>query len=282
MYSGFYFSDKEVFHNTKIEQYPNGVERITVCSKPIFKSECYEPVAEKAKVSKPQKPSNEPRTDSCRRAKKSVYNIAVLNSDIWEYFVTLTLNGENIDRTSPEQVYRCLRNFLQNMTARYNMKYLLVPEYHSDGKAIHVHFLCRGNFKLVDSGTVLIPNYSKPVKAEKALKLCSDVSLHRTVYNLPQWTLGFSTAIKLQGNIHKIANYIAKYITKENYKIFGHFFLSSRKVIQRKVPTKYIDIDYYSVDSKEYTVPAANLGFKYLSNNAERGENNDNLYDLFC
>ncbi len=110
-----------------------------------------------------------------------------------------------------------------NMQQRFNMNYVLVPEYHADGEAIHMHLLCNGDFQIVDSGTVLIPGMKKPVKLEKALKLCPDILMYRTVYNLPQWKFGFSTSIKLTGDIERIANYMPLLDTRNGKDLMGTF-----------------------------------------------------------
>ncbi|MCD7827650.1 MAG: hypothetical protein LUG85_03845 [Clostridiales bacterium] len=165
------------------------------------------------------------------------------NINVWQYFVTLTLNGKLIDRTDASAVYKSLATFLHNMSKRYNLVYLLCPEYHADGEAIHIHMLCSGDFKLADSG-----------KRTKRGQI---------IYNLPQWSLGFSTAVKLEGDIQKICSYITKYITKDSKKIFGKFYLASNKGLIKKPVTVLTDCNYENIHCKEYFIPEAKAGFKY-------------------
>ena len=255
------YIENEVYHNAKIKYYSNGIVSTTICNKAIFRDNDFEFINEPETVSKPQNKNNIPRDDSVSRAKKKVYDIY----SSWDYFVTLTLSSDNLDRCNSTEVKKALQSFLRNMVQRYNLKYLLVPEYHKDGKSIHMHLLCSGDFKIVDSGTVLCPGYTKPVKLKTALKKCSDSSKLRIVYNLPQWSFGFSTAVRLQGDIENVVKYIVKYITKDCKKIFGNFYLAGGKDLIRNVPYKLDDIDFESVDLVEYKVDDIGLSFKYLN-----------------
>ena len=49
------------------------------------------------------------------------------------------------------------------------------------------------------------------------------------VYNLPEWTLGFSTAIELYGTYRSAVGYVCKYVRKQEEKIGGRWFYSGRK-----------------------------------------------------
>lgn len=82
---------------------------------------------------------------------------------------------------------------------------------------------------------------------------------------MPQWTLGYSTAIELTGSKDAISLYITKYISKDFKKIFGSFYYAGGKGLIRHPPVILYDTDYFSVNAKEYSVPKANLGINYLS-----------------
>ena len=261
----FLFVGCEVFHNAKSKIYPNGTIATTVCNRKIFKDENFEPSTKCVTKSKPQNKNNEVRADSVQRSKRKVFDIGMMNFKEWKYFVTLTIDGSKIDRNNTDEVHRILHNYLRNMVQRYNMKYLLVPEYHSDGTAIHCHMLCCGDFPIVDSGTVYIPGFDKPVRLETALKKCSDKEKWRIVYNLPQWNYGFSTAVKLYGDIENAIKYIIKYVTKDSKKIFGNFYLAGGKDLIRKVPYKVHDIDFDNLEAIQYDVIEANMSFKYIN-----------------
>ena len=127
------------------------------------------------------------------------------------------------------------------MSKRKNLKYLVIPEHHKDG-AIHMHGLISGDIKLIDSGK-------------------TDTSGH-TIYNMPDWRYGFSTAIETYGDVENCAKYITKYITKDLKKIFGNYYYAGGK-INRKPKIEVFDTNYYTVDATEYSVPIANMAFKY-------------------
>lgn len=233
--------DIEIYHNTKEKFYP-GFSKVVFCSRAIFREKGFEPVEDRVKVfkSKPKNIDNDVRDDSIRRAKEKVFDIALMNN--FEYFVTWTLDQRKIDRYNPQVVSKKLKQFLNNMQKRYNMKYLIIPELHRDG-AIHMHGLVSGNIRLIDSG-------KKTGSGHK-------------IYNMPQWKLGFSTAIPTYGDNFAIAKYITKYITKDFCKIFGNFYYAGGDIV-RDAPIKLYDTVYQNVEAKEYIVPHACLAFKYL------------------
>ena len=111
-----------------------------------------------------------------------------------------------------------------------------------------MHGLISGDFKLLDSGK----------KTERGA----------TIYNMPEWTWGFSTAIETDHNVSRIASYITKYITKDFRKIFGKFYYAGGVDLVRQAPTRLYDTNYQEVNGKEYSVKAANLGFKYVTTEA--------------
>lgn len=150
---------------------------------------------------------------SVRRAKKTVRDLARAND--WAYFVTLTLDPQKVNRYDPAEVLRHLRHWLGNNVRRKGLVYLLVPEHHKDG-AIHFHGLFNDALEAVDSGTVSVPGRKAPVKARSAAhKAALEREGGHTVYNLPGWGWGFSTAIRLYGERDAAINYVCKYIGKE-------------------------------------------------------------------
>lgn len=231
-----------VYHNTKAKVYPNGQQKITVCSKPIFKSEYWEPIDESKKSEpKPKNMDNEVRMDSLKRAKERIFDIAMCNE--FKYFITWTLDKEKIDRYDSSEVSKKLKVFLNHKVSRNDARYLVIPEYHKDG-AIHMHGLLSGEFQMMDSG--------KKTKDGK------------TIYNMPQWSLGFSTAIELDSQKERVSRYITKYVTKDFKKIFGSFYYAGGHGLIRKPPLKYYDVDYDSFEVPEHRPEAVNVWFKYI------------------
>lgn len=264
----------DIFHNCKIKEYSNGDCNITVSSRPVFKESGWELSADKPKTSKPKSADSMAREDSIRRAKTAVSDIIRMND--FEYFVTLTLSEKEIDRTNPKEITRKLKIALSNLVERYCLKYVLIPEYHKDGKAVHFHGFISGDIKTVDSGTVKAPNHKKPIKIETAKRKGISLENCKTVYNLPQWKLGFTTAIPLSRNDRDntaLEIYVTKYITKDLQKIFGKFYLSGGNGLVRKPPVLLEDTDFSafeSDDGKEHYCAATDTSFKYADTRTQR------------
>lgn len=155
--------------------------------------------------------------ESRRRAKNAVYDIALCNR--FTHMFTWTLSPDLIDRYNPEQVYRKVRTFLSNMTQRKNFRYVCIPELHKDG-AIHMHGLC------------FLGDVTLAASVRKNGTLRRDGS-GRQVFNMTAWTWGFSTCVQLDENYERAVNYVSKYITKADTKIFGKWYLSSRSLKKR-------------------------------------------------
>lgn len=156
--------------------------------------------------------------ESKRRAKSKVRDIALCNQ--FSHMFTWTLDGEQIDRYDPVAIYKKMRGILSNMTQRKNFTYVCIPEYHTlkDGEekpAIHFHGLCNlGEVRIVPS-----------INPEGHQRTDSS---GRPIFNMIDWTLGFSTCVPLDDDYEKAVNYVVKYITKAEEKIFGKWYLSSR------------------------------------------------------
>ena len=120
------------------------------------------------------------------------------------------------------------------------MKYILVPELHKDG-ALHYHGFFNDALPVVDSGT-LDTGKGKPKKprteAQRRKLLAEGAHI---VYNLPAWSLGFSTAIELYGDYRAAVGYVCKYITKAPRKVTGRWYYSGGELDRP-------DVDFLSVD----------------------------------
>lgn len=231
-------------YNCKRKFYPDGQVQQVVVDAPIFRRPLSADDELKISLSA-QRGSYEMvkvRDDNLKRVREKIFDICVLNP--FDYFITWTLNPDLVDRYSPAAILPKIRVCLSNMQQRYNLRYIVVPEYHKD-KAIHFHGLISGDLRMVDSGRV-------------------DSSGH-TIYNMPQWKYGFSTAFRLYGDGQTVARYMTKYITKDLSKIFGKFYFSSRG-LSRSVPVQYDIIDYDAVAVQEHR----NIfGYKYLTFRSE-------------
>lgn len=187
--------------------------------------------------------STEGRARAAARARKELYELAACND--FDLFFTLTLDKERIDRYDYKEAVKKLSQWLDNRVRRRGLRYIAVPELHQDG-AIHFHGLCNSEAaRLVDSG-----------RSDKG----------HTVYNLSDWSLGFTTAVKLYGDRNAAAHYIAKYVTKAAASgttgtIGGRYFFHGGAL--NKARCVYYHEDFGSVEGKEVSIEAAGLTFKY-------------------
>ena len=78
------------------------------------------------------------------RAKSRIFELALCNP--WDYFITATLNKEKYDRTNLKKYQKDLSRFIRNQRSKNGsqLKYLLIPELHSDNVSWHMHGLIRG------------------------------------------------------------------------------------------------------------------------------------------
>ena len=168
-----------------------------------------------------------------RRARIAVRDLGLAND--WAYFVTLTLDAQRIDRYDPVEVVKHLNHWLDNRVRRDGLAYVLVPEHHKDG-AIHFHGFFNDALSVVDSGH-------------------HDQGGH-TVYNLPAWGWGFSTAIALYGERAAAVGYCCKYVAKQQEKIGGRWYYSGGKL--RRPDVEWCDVDFDALadcqDAEPFTI----------------------------
>lgn len=185
---------------------------------------------------------------SKRRAKNKLFDYVLCND--FKCFVTLTLSAEKIERTDYKQIIRKFSTWLDNRVRRKGLVYVGVPEFHKDG-AIHFHVLCNDVLDKVDSGTVIRPCGGRPVRVATAKKQGYKLTECKTVYNLPEWSLGFSTMYHTYGDIRAVANYVVKYITKGDSKVGGRWYYSGgalKKPIYLYDRVSFNDVDDYDFD----------------------------------
>lgn len=188
-------------------------------------------------------------TRSKRRARKMVFDLAMCNPEL-DTFVTFTIAPDSdVDRYDVNAAVRRLGQWLSNRVKRKGLRYVFVCELHKDGAA-HFHGLLNsGAVKLVDSG----------VKDKRG----------NTIYNVTDWKLGFTTAVKLYGSRGAVCKYICKYISKSTDKVGGRWYYSGGDL--RRPTYEYMgatapeewaleDFDRYT-----YEVEGAGLKFEILT-----------------
>lgn len=128
---------------------------------------------------------------SIRRSKTLISDLVLCNK--FDLFATFTFAKDRQDlRKCKDRMSKWLDN--QRVTNK-SLKYLIVPEFHKDGKSIHFHALIQkfDESKLIYSGVI---------------------QRGRQVYNIKNYKNGFTTAVKID-NIEKVSSYVKKYITKD-------------------------------------------------------------------
>lgn len=248
--SHFRLSENLVYYNSKVKFLSNGNCRITCFSKPMYKSAGWESAkSSKLPISheRASNGSDEVRSDSLKRAKDKIFEIASANE--WDYMVTFTLDESKVNRYDSKEVKKKFCKWLENMVQRRGLKALIVPELHQDG-AIHFHGLCNDCFNFVHSGTYKVSGRKKPVRLStlKKLKLSPNSENVRDVFNITDYKLGFATAVRLDSNKEAVAFYMTKYATKELelHKILGKFYLAVGD-IKRELPFELLDLDFREV-----------------------------------
>ena len=198
-----------VRHYAKIYTYPGGIQDIVASSAPDFGAKGWEKSgADTSKCKqKHERKSADPKGEdlerSMRRARGKLRRLALANDFRW--FVTLTIDPEKCDSFDGAAVVRKLNAWCSNMVQRKGLRYILVPERHKSGR-IHFHGFFNDCLEVVDSGH-------------------TDKQGH-PIYNLPQWALGFTTAIELYDDYVKAVGYVCKYVGKQGEKPAGRWYYS--------------------------------------------------------
>lgn len=273
------YTEDEISRNAKVKFTRDGLCKITCFNRKVYHLEGFarNDSWERANILQsadkpPMKAAGErARTDALKRAKDKIFEIVAAND--WDYMVTFTLDEKVIDRYNPEEVKRRFCKWLDNQVQRRGLSAIIIPEYHED-KAIHFHGLINNALEMRFSETYKVKGKKKPVRLStlrKSGKTPQDFDV-KEVYNVANYSLGFSTAIRLTGDgfdeaheelsesISKVANYMTKYCTKDMDKIFGSYYLAVGK-LQRELPYMICNLDFESFrDCGRYYDLPQNLG----------------------
>jgi hypothetical protein len=142
-----------------------------------------------------------------QRAKNNIFEYAFCNP--WDWFFTGTLDPQKYDRTNLDKFHKDLTQWLRDYSKQYNVKikFLLVPEQHSDGISWHIHGFLRGlpkeHLKQFVVGDVMGKGLAEKVKR-------GDV-----VYNWLPYAkkFGFCDLEPIR-NSEAVSKYMTKYINK--------------------------------------------------------------------
>ena len=182
-------------YNYKISEYAHGT-KITNYSIPIYVDQKREKRSRLIEEERTPEMIKHCTQTSLNRTKNTIYELSKSND--WEFFITLTFDPKRYDSTDYSNVTKILTEFMHRMRKRKSkdLIYMIVPEFHADGKKYHFHGLLAniGDIKMIPSGL-----------------LDKDAN---DIYNMPDWCYEFSTATKIKDTV-KASAYITKYITKE-------------------------------------------------------------------
>lgn len=281
-------SEYAAWHNAQVKRYPDGSAVVKVFSRPIIREagleaeggprrDADDPKGEEAEERR-KTPEAASMARSKRRARNAVFDLAMATD--FEYFVTLTVDPDKLDRYDHAEVFRHLHDWLDNNVRRHGLAYVLVPERHKDG-AIHFHALFNDALRVVDSGTISLPGGGKPrrprSKAQRAAWL--DAGGH-VVYNLPGWGWGFTTAIRLYGDPASAVGYVVKYITKSEAKIGGRWYYSGGELRRPKIGYADLDFDAAAAWLPASVFPIPEMGIQGCSFMLKEGQVDETLEKL--
>lgn len=256
--SNLHSAESNLKSYAKIKRYPDGSFEIMAANRPIFAPDGWEPSEKWEKEPPRAKRGGSDDARAKRRAVAKIRDIAMCNK--FSYFVTLTLNAERVERYDIKPVLARMRSWLDNRVRRAGLKYVLIPECHKDG-AIHFHGFFNDALPAEDSGTLKIPGEKRPKKPRSAAERTKILQNGgQIVYNLPDWVLGFSTAIPLYGERAAAIAYCCKYITKAQEKIGGRWYYSGGALATPDVSFADCTADELeAAGAYAFDVPAAGL-----------------------
>ncbi len=141
------------------------------------------------------------------RAKSKIFELAFCNP--WSWFFTATLDLNKQDRANLDLWHKQLTQWLRDYNKKFslNLKYLLIPELHSDGVSWHMHGF------LYDLPVAHLRRFLHGDVMGKSL--ADKVKRGDVVYNWPAYAkrFGFCDLEPIR-NPEAVSKYITKYINK--------------------------------------------------------------------
>jgi hypothetical protein len=207
---------------------------------------------------------------SLSRSRSMVFQYAICNP--WTYFFTGTLDSTKLDRGNLKAFQRKLGKFINNYNSnrKTDIKYLLVPELHKDGKNWHIHGLIQG----------LPENYLRPFALSEKLPRQIKKLLRggRQLYDWPDYASAFGWAsMEKIGNPEAVAHYISKYISKNignKLALNDHIYYCSKglkhaEVIYKGYLQRELDPDYLNEYIAIKTIRSEKEAMRYFTNSNE-------------
>lgn len=179
---------------------------------------------------------NDEKTDeSISRTRSRIFELAYCNS--WQWFFTATLDPTKYVRTDLTKFHKALTQWLRNYNKKYsfNIKFILIPELHSDGVSWHIHGLLSG---------LPVEQLKQFVIGDKmSSKLADKVRNGEILYNWLPYAekFGFCDLEPIRSH-EAVSKYITKYISKslENSvkDLNAHMYYCSRGLNRAEIIKK--------------------------------------------
>lgn len=125
-----------------VKKLNDDIYKITYCKLPI-KRAGFEDDKEYSGYGRSRNVNEEKLSHHIARARTRVFEIAICND--FDYFITLTINDEKLNRYDLKAYIKKLGQFIRDYRKKHgaDIQYLLIPEKHING-AWHVHGLIKG------------------------------------------------------------------------------------------------------------------------------------------
>lgn len=244
--------------NCRVMVYPDGtIGEILACSLACYTPAGWELVSDEA--SPPPRGSCGDGGDRARRRARRRVEQLIRCNPMLDVFWTATIRpgavterGNEIARTDYGAVNRKVQQWLADRVRRRGLMYVAVYEYHealeADGnRAIHIHGVANHSaLRMIESG-----------------QRYKDKSGHwHRIYNLPDWTLGYTTAMYMYGSREQAIRYVSKYIYKSERPVGGRWYMHSHNLAEPAF--RYFDVDFSALPGRAFAVPDAHCAFKMV------------------
>ncbi len=179
--------------------------------------------------------NDEKSDESISRTRSRIFELAYCNS--WQWFFTATLDPKKYERTDLTLFHKSLTQWLRNYNKKYNVniKFILIPELHSDGVSWHIHGLLFG---------LPVEHLKQFVLGDRmSAKLADKVRNGEILYNWLSYAekFGFCDLEPIRSH-EAVSKYITKYISKslENSvkDLNAHMYYCSRGLNRAEIIKK--------------------------------------------
>jgi hypothetical protein len=196
---------KYKYNQTLIKRFANGTDtRYKVVTCKCLRTSGVEDDSDKGRIKNLE---GEKLAESISRTRSRIYELAFCNE--WDWFFTATLDPLKYVRSDLEKFHKNLTQWIRNYNRLHKttIKFLLIPELHSDGVSWHMHGLLHGlpveHLQLFQIGDRM------------GKKLAEKVKNGDIVYNWIPYAnkFGFCDAEPIRSH-EAVCKYITKYISK--------------------------------------------------------------------